>query len=550
MKLRLVRVVTLVFALGPMSACAPSIRSLGSEGTQQVHQEEATTEVAGGLLADTSRLAARAGAGKLTVVAFGAGVAGDAVEGFIHVPQGRCALLYARTSPSIEDVDLAIYGDDGTQFAVDEAPDDLPTLVVCPDQSARIYASARVAQGQGLVAIGVHDLSEKLRLQVSQAVGARNLPEVPEDLKEAWPGLAASIEEHRRQLGGKWRDSRRVALPVDSRVPTRLDLLVPAEGCVDVFVLAGEGVGGLGVVARDKGDRVFARAREAGLERSLLLCAGKEEESLSLELRPRAGRGLAVAAISNLEEKNGYLDLRDGAPIVSLGNRQQNTPTTASKVTANFNLSVGQIKSWGFQSKGCSRLDIQPIGPLIGIEAQAWSASGESQGRSSSVFAAPLFVCSVGKVRLDLEATGLEGEVRVSEVALPNASKALVKEPLAASRLLARLHAEGSPAPETTAHLERLILEPDRLVMRSVKVHKGQCLQVTAAIGAGGYGLQARLLDPTQGLEVDFHRSANSVLVEACADSNTDQTLSLELKTTTGRAPAWLTWKETPLRKN
>src|SRR5690606_42124362 len=83
-------------------------------------------------------------------------------------------------------------------FPPRRSSDLLPTLVVCPDQSARIYASARVAQGQGLVAIGVHDLSEKLRLQVSQAVGARNLPEVPEDLKEAWPGLRS--EEHTSEL--------------------------------------------------------------------------------------------------------------------------------------------------------------------------------------------------------------------------------------------------------------------------------------------------------------------------------------------------------------
>jgi hypothetical protein len=550
MKSGTLRAVTFVLTLGLISACTASTRTVASGNPKLVQHEQATAEVAGGLLEDTSRLAMQAGAGRLSVVAFGAGTSGDAVAGFIYVPKGRCALLFARTSQSIEDVDLAIYGDDGTQFAVDEAPDDLPTLVVCPDKSARVYASARVAQGQGLVAIGVHDLSQNIRRQVSQAVGARNLPDVPEDLNEPWPGLAASIEEHRRQLGGRWVDSRRVALPVDSRVPTRLDLSVPAETCVDVFVLVGEGVGGLGLIARDAGDRVFARAREAGQDRSLLLCASSDDVSLSLEFRPRAGRGLAVAAISVLDGKNGHLDLRDDLPIFALGFREQSPRSDSTKPDGVLNLLVGQIKSWNFHSNGCSRLDLKPNGPLIGVEAQAWSASGESQGRTSSVFASPLFVCSTGKIRLDLEATGLAGEVNIVQRPLRDASKALIQEPLASRRLLGRLHAEGLPAPLTSGDLELVALGADRLFQRSLAVHAGQCLRLAAAIGAGGYGVQARLLDPTRGLEVEFHRSAHSVFIETCVESKVDQTFTLELKTTTGSAPAWLTWTETPLTTN
>ncbi len=152
-------------------------------------------------LAHSAEAAEEQGAGRLRVVGFGSGAPGDVVDAFVFIPEGRCALVYARGNDTIEDLDLHAFGDDGTEFGSDEAPDAQPSLLICPERDTRVYFAARVAQGHGVLALGLHDVAPKAAVSVARAVGARNHSTDAQDVNEPWPGLGEALELHREEMG-------------------------------------------------------------------------------------------------------------------------------------------------------------------------------------------------------------------------------------------------------------------------------------------------------------------------------------------------------------
>jgi hypothetical protein len=134
----------------------------------------------------------------------------------------QCVLAYARGSQGIEDLDLYAYSDDGTTLAADEASDPQPAVVICPPHQARAYLIARVAAGRGVVAIGVHTLAPSTAAHIGKALGARGRPGEELGRIEAWPGLDEKVNQHRRAIGSRWEEVRRVAVQADARAPTRI----------------------------------------------------------------------------------------------------------------------------------------------------------------------------------------------------------------------------------------------------------------------------------------------------------------------------------------
>ena len=57
---------------------------------------------------------------------------GDWIGAFVEIPKDTCLLSYARVSSTIEDVDMAIYADDGTLQPV--------TYVIAPAVAPAVYA--------------------------------------------------------------------------------------------------------------------------------------------------------------------------------------------------------------------------------------------------------------------------------------------------------------------------------------------------------------------------------------------------------------------------
>ncbi len=512
-------------------------------------------------LEETAAEAEQAGAGPLQVLAVGPGTPGDHVPGLVNVPQGRCALLYARGSRSVDDIDLFVYGDDGAQFGSDEAPDDVPTLLVCPDSGRRLYVAARVAAGQGIVALGVQEVAVKSAEAVARAAGARNFGGQATAKADAWPGLTESLAAHRAAIGGTWEDLRRVALPVDSRVPTRLTARVAPNTCVDALILASDEVAQLEVEVLDDQGRIFGRSPTGGLARSVVVCSG-EDAKFTYEIRPHAGRGLAVLALSStpsgadttLSEEAPRFDLIPRGSSVDTRKRE-NARLAAASVPAPRAVHEGTALVGSRTSvdltvgAGCSRIDVWSTGELLGLEANAWSSQGRLLASATGLSRAPLFVCG-DKARLDVEATRRKGTFVVDQRQDPGAPSALVRQGLAASRLLSRMHESGAlEMPREVGAVREVVLSETELTRLALAVPLGRCTDVFVAVGPGGSGAEVRLVDAENGLEIALSRGTVAATARACALENGPIEAIAELRSAHGKATALVTSRLVPLSR-
>src|SRR6185295_11828266 len=134
------------------------------------------------------------------------GVAGDRIATLVDLPTTSCGVFIARGTDSVEDLDLMVYGEDGAELGMDEGADKTPAVLVCPPHPARVYVSARVAAGHGLVALGVERLPPQDAERAASAYHAHQRSGEADARLANWPGLAERIAEHRQRLGGKWTD--------------------------------------------------------------------------------------------------------------------------------------------------------------------------------------------------------------------------------------------------------------------------------------------------------------------------------------------------------
>jgi len=502
-------------------------------------------------LLETANSAGRAGAGQAQIFARGSGIPGDSLSGLVNVPSGRCALLYARGSAGLEDLDLLVFGEDGSEFGSDEAADANPTLLLCPETEQRLYVSARVVQGRGLLALAVHDVAPSESEAVRRAVtrGPKSLASGA----DSWPGLEAAVSTHRRQIGGDWLDLRRVAVPVDARMPTRLSAEIPAERCLDALVLPSDAVARLDLDALDDTGRIFARGEGRAEARWTVLCAGEQKTTVSFEVRPQAGRGLALFVLSTSRRTRERLSLTpglfpQGAPPRALS-AAGSIPQTSVAKGERLDLKVGSVQSLALRFEGCARLDLTPRDPLLGYEARVWSKSGQLLAQVEAVAHAPLFVCaSAAGARLDLVALrrggGLEVQVGKSQTA-PSEMQAL---PLAASRLLSRLRMTRGFELQTAAiDLHRVELSREQLLRIELDVPRTRCLQIFVGVEAGGYGVEIRALDAKSGAELASDRGSDSGVINVCAERKASRPIVVELRAAQGKAGALWTTRATDL---
>ena len=464
------------------------------------------------------------------MVAVEAGVAGDRVATLVDVPASSCAVFIARGTDTIEDLDLSAYAEDGAVLGLDEGPDKTPALLVCPPHPTRVYVSARIASGHGLVAVGVERIPPKDAELAAQKYHARHSQAENDSRLAAWPGLAERIAEHRQRLGGKWLDVRRVAVPLDARIPTRLSATVEENRCLNALVLASDELSHIELSALDESGQILGRAAALGRDRSLIVCS-PETSVVNLELRPQGGRGVAVLVLSQTEPgtandvddawrieryETGSLDdarQKNAARLEGLGYPK-------AKVVKTGLLEPGRLDSAAFAlPKGCSRLDILAGAPMRDMSARLWSADdsliAESNGRAAPV----LFACSGGGlVRLDTESLVRPGEYSVEVRAEPEAPAVLPGSPLAAGRLLTRmldhgLIRSGAQAGKITRHN----LSPEHLESEELLVPLGRCVELTLALGAGSTGAEVRLVDMTSGEELALARGTHATSARACA---------------------------------
>ncbi|HVY27072.1 MAG TPA: hypothetical protein VHB79_10995 [Polyangiaceae bacterium] len=485
------------------------------------------------------------------------GIAGDRVVSVLEVPAADCAVVIARGSESIEDLDLLAYGEDGSALGSDEAPDREPSLLICPPHPARIVLAARIAQGHGIVALG----SERVAPAQAQLAARRYRvkprdPGDPDRLK-AWPGLDALIVRERARVGGKFQDLRRVALALDSGIPTTLPASIEGGRCVHALFIPSDDVSHLDVAALDDQGRVLGRAVGSGRQRSLVVCSPTATE-VTFEVRPHSGRGLAVAALSRSvagteSEIQGEVVRRDvypsgnlAAELGGLAERLKRlgyaTPTLQAK---RAELKVGQRLGLPLTlASGCTRIDIVGASPIRGVNARLWSETGALRAAGSGGGAVTLFGCGDGKQRLDLSAELSPGPVNVILQHEADVPPELSRAPLAASRLVARMVARGALLRVSAiGKPSELALTAEQLARVPVLVPVDRCLEVDVGIEGSATGVELRALDVDSGVELDAAVGESAASVRLCAYGRIglgSLNARLELRTVSGSARALL----------
>src|SRR5262249_40397861 len=122
--------VKVAVAIGASLALAACVR--GANVTPIGSATRISDELATRWLTTDAEPAKAQGAGPAIVLATGAGAPGDTIGGRVAVGTADCSLFLARGSRSIEDLDLFVYGDDGTLLAGDETGNQTASTLVCP----------------------------------------------------------------------------------------------------------------------------------------------------------------------------------------------------------------------------------------------------------------------------------------------------------------------------------------------------------------------------------------------------------------------------------
>jgi hypothetical protein len=468
--------------------------------------------------------------GNSVVVAVEAGIAGDRVSALLEVPKDQCAVVIARGSASVEDLDLLAYGEDGSALGSDEAPDREPSLLICPPHPGRVLVAARIAQGHGIVAVGSERVAPQLAGKAAERYRVKpRQPGDPSRLK-VWPGLDELVLRERARVGGRFQDLRRVALALDAGVPTTLPATIDAGRCVHALFVPSDDVSHLDVAALDDQGRVLGRAVGSGRQRALVVCSPITTE-VSFEIRPHTGRGLAVAALSRSvegteSEIEGGVIRRDVFPsgnakaeLLALEQRLKKLGYAPVKPAGKLDLQVGRRSSTSLTlGQGCTRIDVVGATPLRGLNARLWSESGGLRAEAEAGGHVTLFGCGAGKPRLDVSALLAPGPVTITLQREADVPAELVRLPLAGGRLVSRMLSRGVlRRADAIGKVTELALTAEQLVSVPLLVPLDRCLDVNVAIEGNAAGVELRAVDGDSGLELDAAVGEVAASARLCA---------------------------------
>ncbi len=510
------------------------------------------------LLAPDGALAIAAGAGPIHVVGADIASEGERLGGFVDIPADECLLAIARPSPTIGDVDLFAYEDDGSPFASDESPNQGGTVLVCPPHPRRLYVVARVMAGAGLLTVGVQSVPAGKADAVSAAVRARGRPGEDTGRLDAWPGLESKVREHRAAVGGRWEDVRRVAVPLTPRATSRMSIALDPNRCADILLAPSEEIASLDAVIEDARGRVVGRTKERGRDRSAVVCATERAE-ISLAMRPRASQGL-VAVVIGRSARGASAEVMQSAIAYHVTEPRDLPEARGSLERALAGLGLGPRKLVGTSSArtgqrtsvavdvpaGCARVDVVAGKPLGAFRAELWDDQSALVTAMYGGALATFFACGKGgQWRADVEALEAPGpfaiEVRKEKTAPP----ALVAHPVAAARLLGRLEAAGAPISVASAQSAQVVpLDANALRTNSFTVPAGVCVEVVAALDPGGQGLDLRVVDGTTS-ESSLVRGSTVVSERLCA-GGAPKAGKAELRLTAGKADALVLTRPVP----
>ncbi|MES1188930.1 MAG: hypothetical protein ABUL60_34255 [Myxococcales bacterium] len=506
---------------------------------------------------DPRRLKGATSFGNSVMLAVEPGIAGDRISTLLEVPKDDCVVVIARGSESIEDLDLLAYGEDGTPLGSDEAPDREPSLLICPPHPGRIVLAARIAQGHGIVAVGSERVPPALAAKAAVRYAVKSREQGNSARLKAWPGLDALVLRERERVGGKFQDLRRVALALDATVATTLPATIDAGRCVHGLFIPSDDVSHLDVAALDDQGRVLGRAVGSGRQRALVVCSPVTAD-ISFEIRPHAGRGLAVAALSRSvagteSEIEGEVLRRDVYPSRDLASELKDVAARLKKLgygppnvaVAKLELGVGRRSPTSLSLRdGCTRIDIVGAAPLRGLDARLWSDTGQLRAAGSGGGALTLFGCGAGKLRLDTSALLGPGAVTVVTETESDVPAELSRLPLAGGRLVSRMLARGVLLrANAIGKVSELSLSAEQLVTQPVMVPLDRCLDIDVAIEGPAAGVELRAIEADSDVELEASVGESAASVRLCAYGRGplgSLNARIELKTVSSTARALL----------
>ncbi len=496
-----------------------------------------------------------AGAHRSKVLVIEAGIPGDRILAAHALPESECALFIARASPGVADVDLFLFGEDGALLASDESPNRSPSLLICPPHPKHVYAMARIAAGEGFVALLAQEVDAKQKAPLNAAIGEALMNSQASLMSENWDELEANIAEHRSLIGGDWHESRRVALPLEPDTPTQITADIPKGGCLDVLAVPSEDVGYLDLAVQDTEGRYLARGASRGTERSSVLCS-PERVSVTISLRPHLGRG--VAALVLAEAGPGVASQLQANVSVTNVLPQGKLSDTASALSDSLSalgyekpiwqspleLRMGERKSVPIAlGIGCFRLDILSEAPIRLLAASIWDEHQELLDQQNGMSQLRLFPCATSsRARLDLETLTRPGKVLVQLRRERQEPKLLSLHPIAAARLIGSLVERERIT--SVAHLaapQVAALAPTRIFSQDFSIPSGNCMDVSAALGPSATGIEIRLLHAQTAAQLAIGHGPWVAFASVCAPPNTPAlAIHAELRVGAGETNALL----------
>jgi hypothetical protein len=507
------------------------------------------------VLGELPARALRLGAGAPSLVTSAVAIENEWTGGFVDVPRDDCLLGYARGASSIDDIDVAVFSDEGTQLAVDEGRDVHPTVLLCAPHPDRVYVAAHVVEGEGLVVVGAQLVPKERALIVGRALGAHGAIGDGPAPAEAWPGLEDAVRAHRDTLGGPWEEFKRIALAVDARAPSYVPLPLQADQCVDAVIVPDDEAAFLDVEALDAEGRVVARAREGTSERTLTLCSPLAMAG-TLTLRPHVGRGRAavVLARARADVARGLVERPEVAwaaaplPVEAARNARNallaKSGYDAPTVAATGSLLLGRRVSMPVDLRAvgrssCARVDVVAGTPMALFDARIWDDAGVllASGEASSSVA--LFACARSSARLELETRGRPGPYAITVRPERWRDAAFAAHPLAASRMLAR----AATGPESLFEGKESAardqpLDASRVTAWTESLRPGYCVRVAVGAQGEGAGVELRAYEADTGSEIDRSEGAHGASVRACAPADAPRAVRFDLQASAGHMEA------------
>lgn len=495
----------LVVWLVSSSACHPTTSQVAPPGIAVEHADTVTM-----LMGDELRAASDVGASEPRLGLAGAGIPGDSLGGVLDLSKDDCALVLARGTAGVQDVDVFAFAEDGTVLGSDESPAQEANLLLCPPHPARAFVSGRIAAGFGLFGV----TAQTLPAEQADAVGKRfgislSRPTQARELDSNWPGLDERLAEHRRRLGGSWESLRKVALPLDPRIYVSVSAEVEADRCIDLLMSPSDEVAHVDLEILEANGRWIGSGQARGADRHLMLCSSEQRELL-IRCRPHAGRGLAALVISRstlgapqeLAAHSARFDLRAPGNLTALrgelASRLERAGYGPAALVRQGNLQPERRISLPLKlARGCSRVDVLTAAPVRSLRAWLWDASGQLLSQTTRGISGTLFTCgNAVSARLDLETAARGGEFLLELRHAASAPEVAERHRLAMGRLLALMDSRNLvPSITQLPSVRTARVSEDELVRFSLTVPAGRCLEVSAALDRGASGLEVRLFE-------------------------------------------------------